>query len=77
MTEIDISDEMQKLARNLNPECEYISGDMRDLSLPVFDLVVNIDSICSMQNLSGLTKAFRTTCDHLKQGGLFLTLIEY
>ncbi len=77
VTGIDRSPEMRGLARRLNPELEYIAGDMRDIRLGrQFDAVVCFDSIDYMLDEADLTAAFTTAFEHLRPGGVFLTYAE-
>ncbi|MBK6765404.1 MAG: class I SAM-dependent methyltransferase [bacterium] len=75
VTGADISDEMLKLARELNPDVSYVSGDMRTLRLDEkFDAVTIFDSIDYMCTPEELRQAFDTAFAHLKPGGVFLTI---
>ncbi len=77
VTGIDLSPEMLKLAKKLNPKVRDLKGDMRTLRLKEqFDAVVCPDSIAYMLTPRDLGKAFKTAYEHLKPGGIFLTLIE-
>jgi SAM-dependent methyltransferase len=77
ITSIDISPDMLKLARKLNPEVEYIKGDMRTVWLNrKFDAVVIHDSILYMRTLDELKAAFKTAYEHLKNNGLMITYCE-
>lgn len=77
VTGTDISEDMLRLARKLNPEVNYYSGDMRSIRQRVsFDAVVILDSINYMRTKKDLRKAFVTAYEHLKPGGVFLTYVE-
>ena len=77
LTGIDISKNMLKLARTLNPEAFYYKGDMRSIRLnKQFDAVIILDSIIAMCTEEDLRKAFLTAYAHLKTQGVFLTLAE-
>jgi SAM-dependent methyltransferase len=77
VTGVDVSEKMLALARMLNPEVEYVLGDMRGARLGRrFDAVVIFDSIDYMQTRSDLLAAFRTVRAHLKPGGIFVTYLE-
>jgi len=77
ITGIDLSDNMLNLARGLNPEAEYIRGDMRTVRLDrIFDAVIFHDAINYMTTPEDLKAAFRTAYEHLKSGGLLLTFVE-
>ncbi len=78
VTGVDISPDMLSLARDLNPEVSYLEGDMRTVRLGrVFDAVVIFDSISYMLTVDDLGAAFVTAFEHLKPGGVFLTIAEY
>jgi SAM-dependent methyltransferase len=77
ITGIDTSESMLELARNLNPEVNYIHGDMRNLRIDgVFDAVTIFDSINSMLTENDLAAAFTTAYIYLKPGGVMLTMVE-
>lgn len=77
VTGVDCSPEMQDLARRLNPEVEYIAGDMREVRLGrPFDAVTCFDSIDYMLSEADLAAAFATAYAHLRPGGVFVTYAE-
>jgi SAM-dependent methyltransferase len=77
LTGLDLSEGMLDHARALNPEVEYLIGDMRDARLGrTFDAVVVLDSISYMVSQKELNAAFRTAWEHLEPGGVFLTYAE-
>jgi SAM-dependent methyltransferase len=77
LTGVDLSKEMLALARRLNPEVDYLQGDMRTLRLDrTFDSVVCFDSIDYMATEADLGAAFETAWKHLRPGGVFLTYVE-
>ena len=77
ITGVDTSPAMLELARRLNPEVEYIEGDMRSVRLGrEFDAVIILDSIGYMLSEDALREALRTACEHLRGGGVFLTVID-
>lgn len=77
LTGVDISENMLALARQLNPEVKYVTGDMRSVRLgAMFDAVTIFDSINYMRTVGGLQAAFQTAYSHLKPGGVFLTFVE-
>ena len=77
VTGVDASPAMLGLARGLNPEAEYIEGDMRSVRLGrEFDAVFILDSIGYMLTEDALREAFRTAYEHLRLGGVFLTVVE-
>ncbi len=77
VTGVDLSEEMLRLARELNPEVSYHTGDMRSLRLrSTFDSVTAPDSLNYMKTEEDLQRTFLTAYEHLKPGGVFLTLAE-
>jgi SAM-dependent methyltransferase len=75
---VDLSHQMLKLARQLNPEVTYLPGDMRTVRLgKLFDAVVIFDSLYYMLTEDDLRTAFGTAYLHLKPGGVFLTYQEH
>jgi SAM-dependent methyltransferase len=78
VTGLDLSEGMLNLARNLNPECTYLLGDMRNTDLNMkFDAVVVFDSLAHMLSEKDLQAAFKTAFTRLKTGGLFCTYREF
>ena len=74
---VDISEDMLKQAKELNPEVKYHQGDMRSASLEeMFDTVTIFDAISYMTNEEELKSAFKTAYNHLKPGGIFYTMNE-
>ena len=70
MTLVDLSPEMLKESRKINPECEHAPGDMRDARLKrTFDAVFIHDAICYMKSETDLQRAFETAFIHCKPGG--------
>ena len=77
VTGVDISEEMLNLAKNLNPDVIYHKGDMRSIRLEeCFDAVSIPDSINYMITTEELRSAFMTAYEHLKPGGVFLTIVQ-
>ena len=77
VTGVDISDDMLRLARELNPESVYIQGDMRSIrSDKTYDSIVALDSVNYMKTEEDLIDLFRTAYEHLNPGGVFLTVVE-
>jgi SAM-dependent methyltransferase len=73
MTLVDIAPAMLRVSRNLNPECEHIHGDMRDVRLGrVFDAVFIHDAIAYMITPGDLRRAIETAWVHLRPGGAAL-----
>ncbi|PKK81924.1 MAG: class I SAM-dependent methyltransferase [candidate division Zixibacteria bacterium HGW-Zixibacteria-1] len=77
ITGVDISDSMLANARKINPENEYLQGDMRTVRLGrLFDAVVIHDAVNYMLTPADLKAAFETAYRHLKQGGVMITYAE-
>jgi SAM-dependent methyltransferase len=77
ITGIDISTNMLKLAKKLNPDVTYLRGDMRRIRLNTkFDAVLIHDSINYMLTKKDLRAAFKTGYDHLASGGVLVTFVE-
>jgi SAM-dependent methyltransferase len=69
----DIAAGMQALSRELNPECEHLPGDMRDLRLGrLFDVVLVHDAVCYMLSEAELKAAMATAYAHVRPGGAVL-----
>ncbi|MEW6684744.1 MAG: class I SAM-dependent methyltransferase [Candidatus Edwardsbacteria bacterium] len=77
VTGVDVSPEILKLAKKLNPEVNYICEDMRTVQLGhSFDAVVAIDSIAYILTVEDLRKVFTIAFSHLKPGGIFMFIAE-
>jgi SAM-dependent methyltransferase len=77
VTGVDLSEGMLQHARRLNPEVEYVHGDMRDWRAErVFDAVLVHDAISYMMSTAELEAAYRTAAAHLRPGGVLLALPE-
>lgn len=73
MTLVDRSPRMLAVSRALNPECEHLAGDMRDVRLRrAFDAVLIHDAIMYMTSEADLDAAIRTAAEHLSPGGVAL-----
>lgn len=73
VTGLDLSPWMLKLAAELNPECEFLQGDMRTFVLDrTFDAVLMDDAITYMASTAELRAAFRTAWRHLRPGGVMV-----
>ncbi len=69
----DLSAEMLKLSRTINPECEHIPGDMRTLRLGrTFDAVFVHDAVDYLPTEADLRAAIETAAAHLRPGGVAL-----
>lgn len=77
ITAVDVSPDMLKLAKKLNPEVKYRKGDMRFVRLgKKFDAVTIFDSINYMVTKDDLRAVFETAYEHLKPGGILVTIAE-
>lgn len=77
ITGVDISETMLEMARKLNPEIDYLHGDMRTLKLGrTFDVVTIFDSLAYMCTEADLRAAFATATRHLNPGGVFLSVLH-
>ena len=73
VTGVDISKDMLNIARERNPEVNYVFGDMRKIKLlECFDAVAIPDSIGHMTTEQDLKKTIDTANKHLKPGGVLL-----
>jgi SAM-dependent methyltransferase len=73
LTLTDLSHKMLALSRTINPECEHIQGDMRNLRLGRrFDGVFVHDAISYMTTEDDLRAAIITAFEHCKPGGAAL-----
>jgi SAM-dependent methyltransferase len=73
LTLVDLSPGMLQVSRALNPECEHIQGDMRDVRLGRnFDAVFIHDAIMYMTTRDDLQRAIETAFAHCAAGGLAL-----
>lgn len=74
VTGVDMSLGMLAHARSLNPEVEYLQGDIRDVRLGrVFDAVLLHDAAAYMTTPADLRAAYQTASAHLVPGGVLLT----
>lgn len=74
----DISLQMLKISRLLNPECEHKQGDMRILRLGrTFDVVFVHDAIDYMLTLQDLRQAMETAAVHCNPKGMALFVPDY
>jgi len=73
MTLVDRSPGMLAVSRELNPDCEHVQGDMRDVRLGrEFDAVFVHDAVAYMTTLDDLARAVRTAFLHCRRGGAVL-----
>lgn len=73
VTGLDLSPAMLKLARALNPACEFVEGDMRAFSLErTFDAILMDDGISHLTDRAELSSAFERAFSHLNPGGVMV-----
>lgn len=73
LTLVDLSPDMLRISRGLNPECEHLQGDMRTVRLErLFDAVFVHDAIMYMTSLDDLRQVIETAYLHCKPGGVAL-----
>ncbi|HUP22665.1 MAG TPA: class I SAM-dependent methyltransferase [Thermoanaerobaculia bacterium] len=73
LTLVELSQGMLEVSRALNPECEHLQGDMRDVRLGrTFDRVFIHDAICYLTSLGDLRRAIETAYVHCRPGGAAL-----
>jgi hypothetical protein len=74
----DLSEGMQTLSRETNPECEHVLGDMRTLRLGrEFDTVFVHDAVMYMTNEADLEAVAKTAFLHTRPGGAALFAPDY
>lgn len=73
LTLVDRSPGMLEVSRRLNPECEHVLGDMRDIRLGrSFDAVFVHDAVAYLTTEEDLRASFATAFAHLRPGGVTL-----
>jgi SAM-dependent methyltransferase len=71
LTLTDVSPDMLALSATVNPDCEHLQGDMRDVRLGrVFDAVLVHDAVCYMTSEADLRRAMLTARLHARPGGV-------
>lgn len=74
----DLSEEMLAVSRRLNPECEHVQGDMRDLRLGrTFDVIFVHDAVAYLTSPGDLGRAVVTAAEHLRPGGVALFVPDW
>ena len=69
----DLSPRMLAVSRSINPDCEHLQGDMRELRLGrQFDAVFVHDAVEYMTSLDDLSRAVQTAYIHTRPGGVAL-----
>jgi SAM-dependent methyltransferase len=70
MTLVDLSKPMLDVSRKLNPECEHVPGDMRNVRLGrLFDAVFVHDAVMYLRMEEDLRQAMQTAFVHTRPGG--------
>ena len=69
-TLLDLSPQMQALSRELNPDCEHVTGDMRSIRLGrTFDAVFVHDAVMYLTTEDDLAAVVETAFEHTAPGG--------
>jgi SAM-dependent methyltransferase len=78
MTLVDMSPQMLRVSRKLNPECEHVKGDIRTVRLGrTFDAVFVHDAICHMTTERDLRAVMQTAYEHCRPGGIALFVPDF
>jgi SAM-dependent methyltransferase len=79
LTLTDVSPQMLEVNRALNPDAEFIAGDMRSLRLPgrMFDLVLIHDAIMYATEPDAVIATMATATLHCKEGGLVIIVPDH
>ena len=78
MTLVDISQQMIRVSKAINPDCEHVRGDIRRLRLGrTFDAVFAHDAICHMVDEADLRAVMETAYVHLRPGGVALFVPDF
>lgn len=73
VTGLDLSPAMLELAKDLNPECTFVRGDMRTARIGrTFDAVLMDDAIAHMNSRGDFVAAIQTAYEHLSHGGVMI-----
>jgi SAM-dependent methyltransferase len=74
VTGVDLNPAMLAHSRRLNPEVEYLEGDIRDVRLGrEFAAVLLHDAVAYMTTPTDLRAAYQTAAAHLAHGGVVVT----
>jgi cyclopropane fatty-acyl-phospholipid synthase-like methyltransferase len=77
ITGVDLSPGMRREAQTINPEVEYVHGDIRSVRLGrFFDAVLVHDAIAYMTSQDELRAAYGTAAAHLRPGGALVAQPE-
>lgn len=78
MTLVDLSPQMLEVSKKLNPECEHIAGDLKEIRLKKqFDAVFVHDAINYMATEKDLLKAIQNCANHCRSGGVVLIVPDF
>jgi SAM-dependent methyltransferase len=78
LTLVDLSPDMLRVSRALNPECEHAAGDMRSVRLGrLFDAVFVHDAVMYLTTEDDLGAAMRTAAEHCRPGGVAILAPDY
>ena len=74
----DLSEDMLRVSREINPECRHLTGDMRTLDVgEVFDVVFIHDAIDYMTTREDLFAVIRNAYRHCKPDGIVMLVPDY
>ena len=74
---LDLSPRMLALAKELNPTCEFLQGDMRSFCLDrTLDAILMDDTVSYMACRGDLKSAFVAAWRHLNPGGIKETFVQ-
>ncbi len=78
MTLSDLSSNMIRISKRLNPECDHIVGDMRALKLnKTFDCVFIHDAIMYITSEKDLVRVFEVAHHHLNKEGILFIVPDF
>src|SRR5579864_4571990 len=78
MTLVDLSPQMLRVSRKLNPECDHLKGDIRTVRLGrTFDAVFVHDAICHMTTETDLRAVMQTAFEHCRVGGAAVLIPDF
>jgi trans-aconitate methyltransferase len=78
LTLTDISPEMIRVSKKINPDCEHKVGDMREINLnKSYNLVFIHDAIMYMTSEEDLRKVFHVAYSHLDPDGILFTAPDF
>ncbi|HYE85090.1 MAG TPA: class I SAM-dependent methyltransferase [Vicinamibacterales bacterium] len=78
LTLTDLSEGMLAQNRAINPEAEFVTGDMRTIRLHrQFDYVLVHDAVCYMTTIEDLRAAIQTAAMHCRPDGKVVFLPDY